>query len=194
MRPFVAIRNAVFIVVFLVFLGYYYATNLSVESGLERLQATAQHKYPLLSMTSNYRIPDPVQIPHNKAGTNGIGEKAGTAVIKEEAVVVKPKEVEILEENSVPIPPVVQEKFETLTREHVAQITATVINPFGSMLDDSKSIEDVEASAPIDEDVGNDVPLRISDIEIKDPELEAVIVSEPQEDFETMNDPDAYVP
>jgi hypothetical protein len=144
-------------------------------------------------MMADYRIPDPVQIPHDKVGTNEVGEQVGTAIVKEEEVVVRPKKVEILEENSVPIPHVMEEKVETLTREHVAQVTAVFLDPVGSTLDGSTSIEDVEASAPIDEVVVEGVPLMISNIEIQDPELEAVIVSEPQEEFETMNDPRTYI-
>lgn len=45
MRPFVALRNALFIVSLLVFLGYYYNANLSGQSAFEHLEPTEQPKY-----------------------------------------------------------------------------------------------------------------------------------------------------
>src|SRR5213595_3268565 len=146
----------------------------------------------LPSFISNYRSADPVRIPQNKAESSGIGEQAGTAIIKEEEVVMEPKKIEIVEENSIPIPHIVEGKVETVTKEQVAQVTAILIDPVGSILDGSTSIEEVEAAAPINDFIDHNIPKRISNIEIPDPELEAFIVSEPQDEFETMNDPNAY--
>jgi hypothetical protein len=142
---------------------------------------------------SNDRIANPAQISHNEAGANTDGEQVGLAIVKEEEVVVTPKKVEIVEENSVPIPHVVEENIKTVTREHTAQVTAVSINPIKAILDGGTSIEDIKASTPIDEFIVEGETLKISNIEIQDPELESAIVSEPQETFETMNDVDAYI-
>ena len=147
---------------------------------------------PWPSFISNYRPADQVRITQNKTESNGIGEQVGTAIIKEEEVVVEPKKIEIVEENSIPIPHIVEGKVETVTKE-VAQVTAILIDPVASILDGSTSAEEIEAAAPIDDFTEDGIPKRISNIEIPDPELEAFIVSEPQDEFETMIDPNGYV-
>src|SRR5579859_1570434 len=147
---------------------------------------------PWPSFISNYRSADQVRITQNKTESNGIGEQVGTAIIKEEEVVAETKKIEIVEENSIPIPHIVEGKVETVTKE-VAQVTAILIDPVGSILDGSTSAEEVEAAAPIDDFTEDGIPKRISNIEIPDPELEAFIVSEPQDEFETMIDPNGYV-
>jgi len=143
---------------------------------------------------SKDRIANPAQISHNEVEANRDGEQVELAIVKEEEVVVTPEKVEIVEETSVPIAHVVEENIETVTREHTAQVTAVSIDPIKAILDGGTSIEDIKASAPIDEFIVEGETLKISNIKIQDPELESAIVSEPQETFETMNDVDAYIP
>ena len=146
-----------------------------------------------LQFMSNDRIANPAQISHNEVEANMDEEQVGLAIVKEEEVVVTPEKAEIVE-NSVPIPHVVEENIETVTREHTAQVTAVSIDPIKAVLDGGTSIEDIKASTPIDEFIVEGETLKISNIEIQDPELESAIISEPQETFETMNDVDAYIP
>lgn len=187
MRPVVAFRNALFLVLLVVVLLYMYAVHISKPIDFEPVSTYLPLSAFLIPRTISTASLAKVDGEHSTAD-KGLEEQVGTAIIQEE-IVVTPEVVALMDDQvhaDIVEPPV-----ETVVQEKVAQVTAALVDPISVL--ESTSIEDLESSIPTDEIFSDGLPKKIGNMEIIDPELESFIASAPEEDFEIMSETPAYL-